>query len=64
MGQEELDNITKEKEKALSIENKVDRFMALNEVVNLTESSSLPNGIKERVVKTLQKHQLIAVDLL
>jgi len=61
---EELDNITKEKERALSIENKTDRFMALNEVINLTESSGLPVGIKERVVKTLQEHQLVAVDLL
>ena len=61
---EELDNITKEKERALSIENKTDRFMALKEVINLTESSSLPVGIKERVVKTLEEHQLVAVDLL
>ena len=64
MGQEELDDITKEKERALSIENKVDRFMALSEVINLTESSGLPDGVKERVVRNLQEHQLIAVDLL
>jgi len=61
---EELDNITKEKERALSIENKTDRFMALNEVISLTESSSLPVGIKEKVIKSLQEHQLVAVDLL
>ncbi len=60
----ELDNITKEKERALSIENKVDRFMALKQVINLTESSSLPLGIKERVVRNLQDYQLIAVDQL
>ncbi len=61
---EELDNITKEKEMALSIENKTDRFMALTEVINLTESSGLPVGIKEKVVRKLQLHQLVAVDLL
>jgi len=61
---EELDNITKEKDNALAIEDKLDRFTALTEVVNLTESSSLPIGIKERVIKTLQEHQLVAIDLL
>ena len=49
---------------ALSIENKTDRFMALTEVINLTESSGLPVGIKEKVVRKLQLHQLVAVDLL
>jgi len=61
---EELDNITEEKNRALAIENKTDRFLALNEVISLTESSGLPVGIKERVVRKLQLHQLVAVDLL
>jgi len=61
--QEELDNITGELNRALGIENKTDRFMSLSEVAVLTDSSSLPVGVKERVLKKIECHQLESVDL-
>lgn len=59
----ELD-IIKEKERALSLESKTDKFITLIEVIRLTESSNLPVGIKEKIVKNLEIQQLKAVDLI
>ncbi|MHA1383245.1 MAG: hypothetical protein ACTSR3_05770 [Candidatus Helarchaeota archaeon] len=60
----EQQEIKTELEKALSFEDEWSKFKALGEVAELTKSCDLPQGIKERILKRIDEHQLSIAGLL
>ncbi len=60
----DLNIIQDEFKKALLIENKLDQFESLRQVAIQTDSSSLPNFMKDRINQAISNKQMALVGLL